>query len=114
MEVAVSRPQRTRTQSLSPDDFADIAPCESVSWGDDGGLVVTFASDLTPAQALAVRIRCVSADAAEEANLTAAAQAHQANQTFLALTAPTTSQSLAQVAALTRQMQGVLRFIARI
>ncbi len=43
---------------------------------------------------------------------TAAAAAVVANRTYLAIPTPTTAQTVAQVAALTRQANGILRFIA--
>lgn len=114
MDVTIERPARTRTSALAPEDFEDIAPCESVGWGDDGALVVRFAGDLTPAQELAVKIRCITSDADEEAILTSAAQAYQRNQDFLALDVRTTAQNLAQVESLTRQVNALLRYVARL
>lgn len=109
MIVAVKRPVRTQSHALSPVDFDDIAPCESVEWGDGGSLVVTFPSDLTPAEVLAVRIRCISADPDEEALLTSAAQARATNRDFLDLVAPTNAQTLAEVKALARQVDALIR-----
>ena len=109
-QVRVDEPRRVLTGgSLSPDDLCDIAPCESVSWSADGGLVLTFARDLTDAEAVAVRIRCQATTAGEEALLLAAAQALDANRTYLDLTAPTTDDVDAQVRALTEQVNGLLR-----
>jgi hypothetical protein len=115
IEVRVADPVRVKNGgSLSVDDFADIAAgCESVEF-DDGALVVTFAGDLTPEQQLRVRIRCASLNDDAEALLTAAAQAYTANLDYLALDPPTTSQALAQVGALTRQVNGLLRFVTRL
>lgn len=113
MEVVVDRPVRTAAQSLAPSDFSDIAPCESVEWRG-GALVVSFVDDLTPAQVTAVHLRCISTDATEESILTAAAAAYKANQDFLALPSRTTAQNLAQVEALTRQINGLIRYVARL
>ena len=110
--VAVSQPLRTFGQSLSPESFADIAACESVAWGPSGELVVTFAGDLTLAQVAAVKIRCIAADETQEQTLLAGWQALQSNRDYLAVT-PTTAQAVAQVAALTRQVNGLIRYVTR-
>ena len=108
--VRVEEPRRVLAGgSLSPEDLGDIAPCESVSWSADGGLVLTFARDLTDAEAVAVGIRCQATTAGEEALLLAAAQALAANDTYLGLSAPTTDDAAAQVRALTEQVNDLLR-----
>ena len=108
-QVRVDEPRRVLTGgSLSPDDLCDIAPCESVSWAGTA-LELTFARDLTDAEAVAVRIRCQATTAGEEALLLAAAQALDANRTYLDLTAPTTDDVDAQVRALTEQVNDLLR-----
>lgn len=112
-DVIVGRPVRTCGQALSPADFDDIAPCESVKWGDAGALVVSFTGDLSADQRLAVQIRCITSDSGEEAVLLQAALAYRKNQEFLSMTAPTTSQVVAQVTALTRQVQGLIRYAVR-
>lgn len=112
MDVRVRRPVRTRTQSLSPADFADIAACESVGW-DGPALVVAFAVDLTADQRRAVVLRCITADAAEEATLAAAVRALEANGEYLAKDVTTPVQDKTQVVALTRQVQGLLRYVTR-
>lgn len=113
MDVKVERPTRTRTQALSPGDFADIAPCEWVGW-DGAALVVRFAAALTSAQVQAVRLRCITADAGEEATLTAAATALARDEAWLARTAaPTSAQTLAHVDDLTRQMRALIRYVTR-
>lgn len=112
MDVIVERPVRTASQPLSPEDFCDIAPCWQVAWSSDGGLVVTFEGDLTPAQRAAVRLRCISTDAAEEALLTSVAEAYRANRAYLA-GSPTAAQVSEQVAALTRQVNALIRLVTR-
>ena len=108
--VRVEEPRRLLTGgSLSPDDLCDIAPCEVVSWATNGTLELIFARDLTDAEAVAVRIRCQATTVGEESLLLVAAQALAANDTYLDLAAPTTDDAVAQVRALTQQVNGLLR-----
>lgn len=52
----------------APDDFSDItsAAVLHISWAAGGVLCIEFATDLTPAQARRVAIRCQSLTPAEE------------------------------------------------
>lgn len=117
-DVLVSSPVRTRVKVLEPADFDDIAACESVEWVDGGvkvagGVIrVRFKADLTDAQRRAVVLRCITTDAGEEATLTAAAKAYSTNEAYLSATT-TAAQDKAQVAALTRQVQGLIRYVTR-
>lgn len=113
--VRVADPVRVKAGgSLDMNSFDDITTgCETVTW-DGSALVVTFAGDLTAEQQLRVRIRCVSPDPDAETLLTAATQAYYANLDYLALDPPTTAQALAQVQALTQQVNGLLRFVTRL
>jgi len=115
-EVRVTDPVRVKNGgSLDVGDFDDIdAGCESVAFDDGGALLVTFAGDLTVEQVLRVRIRCASLNTDAETLLTAAAQAYYNNLDYLALDPPTTLQALAQVDALTAQINGLLRFVTRL
>jgi hypothetical protein len=54
--------------------------------------------------------RTIYANPNEETLRTQARQAMDANRTFLALASPTNAQTLAQVKALTRQVQALIRF----
>jgi hypothetical protein len=91
--------------------FADItsAPCEVV-WADDGQTItVTFDADLSPATQAAVKWRIMARCANDEALLGQAFAALQANRAFIALTTPTQAQAVAQVKALSRQVNALIR-----
>ena len=108
-QVRIEEPRRVLAGgSLSPEDLGDIAPCESVAWSGTA-LELAFARDLTDAERVAVRIRCQATTAAEEQLLLAAAQALDENAAFLAAEAPTTDDAVAQVRALTQQVNDLLR-----
>ncbi len=96
--------------------FTDITAkeCLAVGWDDAGKLAVQFAVNLTAAEATLVRVRCLTVDAAAETLLRGAVTAYQTNADYLALPAPTQAQAGAQVAALTRQLQAVIRLLAPI
>lgn len=110
--VRVKDPTRTRTEALEPADFADIGPCVGVDW-DAGVLVVEFSATLTAEQRQLVQLRCITADDREEQILRQSRQAYQSNLDYLAKASPTTAEAVAQVAALTRQINGVLRHLLR-
>ena len=101
-------------RAVDLDSFTDITtvPVVSVDWVEDGQLQITFASDLTPAEALAVKVRAESRNANEEILRTQAYTALQTNRDFLNIPGtPTQAQVLAQVRALTRQNNGVIRML---
>lgn len=104
---ALSRP-------VDVDTFADITAksVTSVSWNESGGLDIGFAVNLSTDEIRMVKIRCATADDAGEQLLRQAWTAFQNNADFLALPAPSTAQALAQVAALTRQVQAIIRLLA--
>jgi hypothetical protein len=83
-------------REIAADDFADLTavPVESVEWGDDGRLVVTFAADLTPAEVAAVRRRMMSTTSQEEGLRGDA-------ETYLDTTEPDLAEIRAQVERLT-------------
>ncbi len=100
-------------RNIDVDTFTDITATPVVSppqWVD-GGVSVEFAANLTDTELLQVRVRAATRDAAAELLMRQAWAAYQSNATFLALPAPTTAQALAQVAALTRQTQGIIRLL---
>lgn len=106
----------TGNRAIDVDSFADITavPVEGVGWGDRGQLLVEFASDLTPAQALAVQVRMESSNANEETLRNQAINAAQDNRAFLNIVGtPTNAQILTQVRALTRQNNGIIRILLR-
>ncbi len=96
--------------------FTDITAkeCLSVAWDDAGKLVVQFAVNLTVDEIRQVRVRCLTFDAAAETLLRGAVAAYTTNADYLALPAPTTAQAGAQITALTKQLQAVLRLLAPI
>lgn len=110
MIVAIQHPP---ARPIDTTTFADITSkvCTSVAFAADD-LEITFATDLTATEKIQVRVRCATADATAETVLLAAVAAYTANQAYLAIGTPTTAQAVAQVAAVTRQMQFVFRAIA--
>lgn len=101
-------------RQIGPGDFTDLTttPVTAVEWAADGRLCVTFNGPLSESTAAAVRRRISSPDEAAEALRAQAVQAVAGNVAYLALTAPTTAQTQAQVAALTRQMNALIRLVA--
>lgn len=101
-------PQR----AVDAGDFADLTPVlvVDIRWVSSG-LEVEFASDLASSVASAVQQRIESRNANEETLRNQALVALQTNRDFLALAAPTQAQTLAQVKALSRQVNGVLRML---
>jgi hypothetical protein len=102
-------------RDIDVDTFTDITPTtvEDVRWNDAGGLDITFASDLTTDERILVKIRCLSSDDAEEQELRQAWTAYKNNLDYLAITNPTNAQALAQIAALTRQVNGIIRHLVQ-
>lgn len=97
--------------SVDVDDFTDLtaAAVVAVSWGSDGRLVVEFDGELTGAETLAVADRIASRNRNEETLRGRARKALAVNRNYLGLTAPGQADVVAQVAALTRQAQGLIR-----
>lgn len=110
--MIVKDPTRARNGgTIGPEDFADIATCTRVTWAADGALDIQFDRDLTPDEEAAVRRRCASCSDTEVTLRERANGALDSNRAFLALPSPTATQNAAQVKALTRQIQGVLRLV---
>jgi hypothetical protein len=100
-------------RAVDLDTFTDLTPVPvvAVRWGD-GDLEVEFESDLTPAVVSAVQQRMESRNANEETLRNQAIVAMQGNRDFLNIAGtPTQAQVLAQVKALTRQNNGVMRML---
>ena len=109
MDVTVVRPRRLLTGgTVAAGDFADIAPCQQVRWNGDA-LTLAFATDLTQAQVDEVKARCDAVNDVEKTLRARALTAIDANKTYLALAPPTQAQVVAQVRALTAQMNGLIR-----
>lgn len=106
--IVTTKPAR----AVDFDTFADITsvPVVAINWVE-GGLEIEFASDLTAAQVLAVKARAESKNTNEETLRTQAHTALQANRDFIAIVTPTNAQVLAQVKALSKQSNGVIRML---
>lgn len=104
--IVTAKPARP----ITTDMFADIttAPVLTMTWGA-GVLAVDFDGDLTAAEIDAVVRRIVCRNLNEETLQNQALQALQNNRDFLAITTPTNAQVLAQVKALSRQNNGIIR-----
>lgn len=98
--------------------FADItAAAVTFAPTSDGGATATFADDASPLtadQIAHVRIRMMTADSTEEQRFILAWNAISANQTFLAIASPTNAQAVAQVQALTRQMDALIKYVLQL
>ena len=108
--IVTARPVR----GVNYDTFTDLTPiavvADSIQWVGEGILSVEFASDLTPAVVQAVQQRMESRNANEETLRNQAITAMQGNRDFLNIAGtPTNAQVLAQVKALTRQNNGIIR-----
>jgi hypothetical protein len=103
------KPQRPVTD----DEFSDLTtvPIVGMQWVEEGELEVEFESDLDDDVKSAVQQRMGSRNGNEETLRNQAVQAMKGNRDFVALAAPTNPQTLAQVKALSRQMNGVLRML---
>jgi hypothetical protein len=75
----------------------------------DGVFTITFAAVLDPATSEACIVRCESINTNDATLRQQASTALQANRDFLAIAAPTQAQALAQIKALTRQNNGLIR-----
>jgi hypothetical protein len=108
--VAVTGPRRY----VDATSFADITTkeCLGTGWDDDGHMLVQFAVNLTADEVTRVRLRCVTTDPTTEGLLGQAWTAYQANVGYLAIPAPTQAQIAAQITALTRQLNAVIRLLA--
>lgn len=102
------------TRDLGPGMFSDLTTKELTGhgWGEDG-YWFQFAVNLSASEIEQVKLRCGSPDLATETLLRQAIAAYQANAAYLAAPAPTqAAQSAAQVAALTKQVNAMIRLLA--
>lgn len=102
----------TPRRDVDISDFTDITTVTvmSVEWAGSQ-LAVNFAADLDAATVARVIRRIESRNANEETLRGQAEQALLTNRTFLDIATPTNAQTLAQVKALTRQSNGVIRML---
>jgi hypothetical protein len=100
-------------RQLAPGAFTDLTPSAWELWADDehGWMQVHFTDDLTAAQIEAVQNRCESVNDNGAELRRRARAALVANRTYLLNPAPTAGEVRDQVAALTRQMNAVVRFV---
>ena len=100
-----------RGKEIDRDAFVNLttSPVVNLWWEPDGQLSVEFAVDLPASEAAAVRRRIQSRNANEEELRRLAEVALTNNRTYLAIPTPTQAQAGAQVAALTRQNNGIIR-----
>jgi hypothetical protein len=99
-------------RQLADDGFVDVTPATWQLVPDDerGYMQVVFDGTLTAEQVEAVTNRCESINANGEELLRRARGALQSNRNYLATPTPTQAQVVAQVAALTRQVNALIRF----
>lgn len=103
---------RRTARPISPGMFADLGvPAASFAALPDGGQEVTVPETLTAQQVTVGRIRLMTATPDVEGTVTAAMTAVAGNAAFLALPSPSAAQSVAQVRALTRQVDAIIRLI---
>lgn len=98
-------------------DLSDLTTAQRTGparWVGEDRLEVPFDRDLTADEAEAVRVRITSENGTSDTeNLRRAAlAAFRANRDYLAVASPTSAQVRDQVAALTRQMQALIRLAA--
>lgn len=107
----LSIPVKEVRRRVSPTMFAAITP-DPVRF-DVQGKTLTVSFDATLGEAEKARALQVltSRDDSEMTNAQAVAAALAANQTFLGLTSPTNLQVVAQVRALTRQVNALARIV---
>lgn len=107
---------RSPARPVDVDTFTDITTVAvtAVDWNAAGGLDITFAAPLSADQERLVRLRCAAPDQTTEDLYRAAWTAYQANRDFLALSPVTQAQALAQVTALTRQVQNLIRALVSV
>lgn len=97
-------------------DFSDITSARRTGparWSGENELEIPFDRPLTAAEETAVRRRVVATDDTEEQLYALLDAAISGNADFLALSSPTAAQNAAQVKALTRQVQALLRRLRR-
>lgn len=105
------------TRDLGPTMFSDLTDKQLIGhgWAEDGeNYWYQFDVNLSASEVEQVKLRCSSPDLATETLRRQVRAVYQANADYLALPVPTTVQTLAQVAALSRQLNAVIRLLAPI
>lgn len=91
--------------------FTDITDTEIVKLNASG---IVFNGWLSPTQIARIRIRLMTTDDAAEQTVLNAATAIANNNDFLGLASPTNAQAVAEVQALARQMNAVIKFVLQL
>lgn len=100
-------------KSVDVGDFTDLTSVRvlSVRWGAGGLLDVEFADDLDAATAAAVVTRVESRNTVEEQLRRAAVTALAANRDYLAKSSTTAAEDKAQLRAVTKQVNALVRLV---
>lgn len=91
--------------------FADITAVQVVKLVASE---IVFDGWLSPDEIAKVRIRLMTADDSTEQTVLKAWTAISNNNDFLAIASPTSAQAIAQVQALTRQMNALIKFVLQL
>jgi hypothetical protein len=111
VDVTVMGPRRLATGgTIEAAEFNDLGTCQEVRW-DGAALTLVFEGTLTQAQVDEARARCDSVNTVEKVLRARAVTALDANRTYLTLAPPSQAQVVAQVNALTRQVNGLIRMV---
>lgn len=95
-------------------DLTSARPTGPARWIGPDRLEIPMDAEPTPEEADAIRVRLTSENGTSDTEQLRrqALTAYRANREYLALAAPTSTQVRDQVAALTRQMQALIRLAA--
>jgi hypothetical protein len=103
--------QNKSEQWTNATQAGDPTPAGYTAWDASGNVTSTRALTQAESDALAVQ-DTANTQATNKATIQQQAQtALTNNQTYLAIASPTTAQAVSQVAALTRQLDGVIRLL---
>lgn len=100
--------------TLRPLDWAMFTDITDVPVMTLNAAGIVFDGWLSPDEIARVRIRLMTANAASEQTVLKAWTAIGNNNTFLGLASPTNADAVAQIQALTRQMNAVIAFVLQL